>query len=97
MELINSQAPSINARTHKLKRLVQAPNSYFMDVKCPGCFNINTVFSHANTVVTCGSCSQVLCQPTGGKCRLTEGASISTAAIHIRKRFTDRAHVCRLS
>ena len=23
-------------RKHKLKRLVQSPNSYFMDVKCPG-------------------------------------------------------------
>lgn len=24
-------------RKHKLKRLVQSPNSFFMDVKCPGC------------------------------------------------------------
>ena len=30
-------------RKHKLKRLVQSPNSFFMDVKCPGCFTINTV------------------------------------------------------
>lgn len=59
------------------KRLVQGPNSYFMDVKCPGCFNITTVFSHAQTVVICGSCSTVLCQPTGGKARLTEGESIT--------------------
>eukprot|EP00953_Heterococcus_sp_UTEX-ZZ885_P016223 9136-Heterococcus_DN1.PRE.2 len=35
---------------HKLKRLVQSPNSFFMDVKCPGCFNITTVFSHAQTL-----------------------------------------------
>ena len=34
-----------------------------------------TVFSHAQTVVLCGSCSTVLCQPTGGKARLTEGCS----------------------
>ena len=27
-------------RKHKLKRLVQSPNSYFMDVKCPGCFSM---------------------------------------------------------
>ena len=33
------------------------------------------VFSHAQTVVLCGSCSTVLCQPTGGKARLTEGCS----------------------
>ncbi|KNZ58105.1 40S ribosomal protein S27 [Puccinia sorghi] len=89
-------------RKHKLKRLVQSPNSYFMDVKCPGrypqnpymasfriliticirctgCFNITTVFSHAQTVVLCGSCATVLCQPTGGKARLTEGTSFYVA------------------
>ncbi|TPX35948.1 hypothetical protein SmJEL517_g01705 [Synchytrium microbalum] len=46
-----------------------------MDVKCPGCFQITTVFSHAQTVVLCGSCSQVLAQPSGGKARLSEGCS----------------------
>jgi len=55
------------AKQHKLKRLVQKPNSYFMDIKCPGCFQITTVFSHASMVVQCGSCNQVLCQPTGGQ------------------------------
>merc|ERR1712224_1171831 len=60
-------------KLHKLKCLAQKPNSFFMDVKCPGCFQITTVFSHAHTVVFCSSCSTVLCQPTGGKARLTEG------------------------
>lgn len=87
---------------HKKKRLVQSPNSYFMDVKCvgkgcsrrvhslyhvmflklmhsfhvndsPGCYRITTIFSHAQTVVPCTGCSLILCQPRGGKCRLTEG------------------------
>uniref|UniRef100_A0A667YGX6 40S ribosomal protein S27 n=1 Tax=Myripristis murdjan TaxID=586833 RepID=A0A667YGX6_9TELE len=62
-------------KQHKKKRLVQTPNSYFMDVKCPGCYKITTVFSHAQTVVLCVGCSTVLCQPTGGKARLTEGCS----------------------
>uniref|UniRef100_A0A8C9P7D1 40S ribosomal protein S27 n=1 Tax=Spermophilus dauricus TaxID=99837 RepID=A0A8C9P7D1_SPEDA len=62
-------------RKHKKKCLVQSPNSYFMDVKCPGCYKITTVFSHAQTVVLCVGCSTVLCQPTGGKARLTEGCS----------------------
>jgi small subunit ribosomal protein S27e len=65
---------------HKLKRLVQSPNSYFMDVKCSGCFQITTVFSHAQTVVQCTGCSTVLCQPTGGKARLTEGSSFRRKA-----------------
>merc|ERR1711982_317518 len=31
--------PEEEKRKHKLKRLVQHPNSYFMDVKCPGCYH----------------------------------------------------------
>lgn len=34
-----------------------------------------TVFSHSQTVVVCGNCQTILCQPTGGKARLTEGCS----------------------
>ncbi|CAK6949236.1 unnamed protein product [Scomber scombrus] len=29
-------SPEEEKRRHKKKRLVQSPNSYFMDVKCPG-------------------------------------------------------------
>ncbi|KAL9040293.1 MAG: hypothetical protein Q9214_004546 [Letrouitia sp. 1 TL-2023] len=72
---ILNPAPQAEARKHKLKMLVPAPRSFFMDVKCPGCFTITVVFSHAQTVVVCGGCSTVLCQPTGGKARLTEGCS----------------------
>ena len=39
------------------------------------CQRSTTVFSHSQTVVVCSSCSAVLCTPTGGKARLTEGAS----------------------
>uniref|UniRef100_A0A9J7Z0K9 40S ribosomal protein S27 n=1 Tax=Cyprinus carpio carpio TaxID=630221 RepID=A0A9J7Z0K9_CYPCA len=39
------------------------------------CYKITTVFSHAQTVVLCVGCSTVLCQPTGGKARLTEVCS----------------------
>ncbi|CAM9355878.1 unnamed protein product, partial [Rangifer tarandus platyrhynchus] len=28
-----------------------------MDVRCPGCYKITTVFSHAQTVVLCVGCS----------------------------------------
>ena len=67
--------PSVEASRHKLKRLVQTPNSFFMDVKCPGCTSISIVFSHAQTVIQCTSCMILLAQPTGGKARLTEGCS----------------------
>nr|XP_020847562.1 40S ribosomal protein S27-like [Phascolarctos cinereus] len=60
---------------HKKKHLVQSPNSYFMDIKGRECYKITSLFSHAQTVVLCVGCSTVLCQPTGGKARLTEGCS----------------------
>jgi hypothetical protein len=40
VDLLNPSAAS-EARRHKLKRLVQSPNSYFMDVKCPGVLPID--------------------------------------------------------
>ncbi|KAJ9082648.1 40S ribosomal protein S27 [Entomophthora muscae] len=69
--------PSIGheQQCHKLKRLVASPDSYYMDVKCQGCYKITSVFSHAQTAVVCDSCFSVLCQPTGGRVRLIEGCS----------------------
>ncbi|KAI2653056.1 40S ribosomal protein S27-like [Labeo rohita] len=78
---LNLRQHAKERRRHKKKRLVQSPNSYFMDVKCPGCYKITTVFSHAQTVVLCVGCSTVLCQPTGGKARLTEGQLSGCATI----------------
>merc|ERR1712084_117016 len=69
--------PSLAAEKakHKKKRLVQSPNSFFMDVKCPNCFKIKTIFSHAQAVTVCQGCSTIMSQPTGGKARLTSGCS----------------------
>uniref|UniRef100_A0A3B3YKH9 40S ribosomal protein S27 n=1 Tax=Poecilia mexicana TaxID=48701 RepID=A0A3B3YKH9_9TELE len=80
-------SPEEEKRRHKKKRLVQSPNSYFMDVKCPGCYKITTVFSHAQTVVLCVGCSTVLCQPTGGKARLTEDFNILQIQFNISETF----------
>ena len=46
MDLLNAD-PSQEEHLHKLKRLVQGPNSFFMDVICKNCGEINTVFSHS--------------------------------------------------
>ena len=46
-----------------------------MDVKCPGCYAISTIFSHSQTPVKCSGCGTILCRSTGGKVRLTEGCS----------------------
>merc|ERR1711924_339479 len=74
IDLLNPSQKDEKAK-HKLKRIIQSPNSFFMDVKCPGCLQITTVYSHAQTVVLCGNCNMMLCQPTGGLARLTEGCS----------------------
>mmetsp|Transcript_17533 Transcript_17533/g.16755 ORF Transcript_17533/g.16755 Transcript_17533/m.16755 type:complete len:83 (+) Transcript_17533:26-274(+) len=76
MELdILNVSPELEEGKYKLKRLVQSPNSYFMDVKCPQCYNITTIFSHAQTAVVCDGCGQVLCTPTGGMCKLKLGTA----------------------
>ena len=46
MDLMNSD-PTQAEHMHKLKRLVQAPDSYFLDVRCKQCHEITTVFSHS--------------------------------------------------
>jgi small subunit ribosomal protein S27e len=67
---------------HKRKRLVQGPNSFFMDVKCPKCATITTVYSHATTVVGCRKCAVPLSKPTGGKAILKEGCSFRRKPDH---------------
>merc|ERR1712110_573837 len=58
IDLLNPSLDVEKAK-HKKKRLVQSPNSFFMDVKCTGCFKIKTIFSHAQTVVICPGCNTI--------------------------------------
>lgn len=67
---------------HKRARLVQGPNSFFMDVKCPGCNAITTVYSHATMKVQCAGCSKPLARSTGGKAKLVDGCSFRKKADH---------------
>merc|ERR1711953_458749 len=86
--------PEDEKRKHKLKRLVQHPNSYFMDDKCPGCYKITTVFSHAQVPSVCTGCHMVLCRPTGGKARLTRAANSERSKFLFWSTFiTDAAHI----
>ncbi|XP_035312385.1 40S ribosomal protein S27-like [Cricetulus griseus] len=81
-DLLHPSLEEEKKKKHK-KWLVQSPNSYFMDVKCPGCYKITTFMSYAQTVVLCVVCSTVLCQPTGGKARLTEGCPFRRNEYHL--------------
>ena len=79
IDLLHPSAES-QRKIHKKKRLVQGPNSYFMDIKCPGCYSLTTAYSHAQTVITCDGCQTVLARPSGGKCKLTIGSSFRKKA-----------------
>ena len=73
MDLLNADSTQ-EEHLHKLKRLVQTPNSFFMDVICGKCNNIETIFSHSQTVV-CAPCGAPMCTTTGGRCKLVVGCS----------------------
>merc|ERR1712037_814021 len=68
MDLLNAD-PTQEERLHKLKRLVQTANSFFMDVICKQCNDISTIFSHSQTAVPCSA------HP------LVAAASLSSAAL----------------
>ena len=49
-DLLNP-SPEEEKRKHKLKRLVQSPNSFFMDVKCPGKIFFLNIAHHTLTAL----------------------------------------------
>ena len=58
--------PSPEEKRKLEKCLVCSRSPYFIGVKCSGCYEITTVFSHVQTVVLCAGSSMALHQPTGG-------------------------------
>ena len=65
----------VEARRHKLKRTVQAPNSYFLRIRTPQ-GNVLTTFSNSQTVLTCPETQSVVATPTGGKLKISEGCDV---------------------
>ena len=51
-DLLNPD-PREEITKHKLKKLVQKPNSYFLDIKSPHSNEIVHTFSHAQSVIKC--------------------------------------------
>jgi len=45
--------PVVEETLHKLKKLVQRPNSYFIDIKCRNCKEMVHTFSHAQSIIKC--------------------------------------------
>ena len=44
--------------------------SHFLKVRCNGCGNEQTVFSHASSIVKCLVCGRTLATPRGGKAEI---------------------------
>lgn len=63
-------------RRHKLKRLVQSPNSHFIDIKCKNCRKVNHTFTHAQSTIKCKQCQETLATPSGGKILIKDGNSV---------------------
>lgn len=49
------------------EKLIPAPRSSFVRVKCPKCGNEQLVFGHAVNKVNCNVCGVKLAEPSGGK------------------------------
>lgn len=62
IDLLNRPA-DVQARTHKLKKVVPEPNSFFMDVKCPGCFQITYVPPVCSTITLFETLSHLALSP----------------------------------
>merc|ERR1712146_212142 len=63
---------SVEQSRHKKKRMVQAPNSYFMNVKTSDGNGVSPVFSHSTTPYYDVVTNQVQGKVSGGKIRLQE-------------------------
>ena len=77
-DLLNPD-PREEITKHKLKKLVQKPNSYFLDIKSPHSNEIVHTFSHAQSVIKCKKTGEILATPTGGKLDLRVG-------VHVRRK-----------
>tara|TARA_B110000914_G_C15271246_1_gene357656 strand:- start:342 stop:590 length:249 start_codon:yes stop_codon:yes gene_type:complete len=66
-------SPVNEQRKHKLKRIVQRPNSTFIDIKCKACSKITHTFTHARSIIRCWNCKELLATPTGGKINIKDG------------------------
>ncbi|MCL5788621.1 MAG: 30S ribosomal protein S27e [Candidatus Marsarchaeota archaeon] len=58
--------------------LIASPKSRFLEVKCTGCGNQQTVYSHSARVVKCRVCGAELAKPTGGEAEILG----ETVAVH---------------
>lgn len=49
---------------------IPKPASKFLKVSCAECGEVQVVYSHASTPITCNSCGNEIAQPTGAVAKL---------------------------
>jgi len=49
---------------------IPKPASIFQKVNCDACGELQVVYSHASTSVTCNSCGNAIAEPTGSKAKI---------------------------
>jgi len=49
---------------------IPKPTSKYQKVNCKECGEVQVVYSHATTPVTCNSCGNVIAKPTGSKANM---------------------------
>jgi small subunit ribosomal protein S27e len=81
--------------THKLRRTIPAPNSYFQNIKCIACESTQISFSHGQSKVVCLKCSQVLALPTGGKLKMTAKGQFQVLSVLKKKIIKEESKVQR--
>ena len=79
-DLMNVPA-EVDKRTYKLKRMVPAPNSYFLKIRCKCTEDVKITFSNSQTTLICNNCNTVMARPTGGKLKITEGCQFSVFGV----------------
>ncbi|ABA27304.1 ribosomal protein S27 (nucleomorph) [Bigelowiella natans] len=73
---LSNPSKKTEAKKHKLKRLIQSPNSHYIATKCLKCKKINIIFSHSVFWKTCVDCSTLLTRPSGGKFKSSKSMQI---------------------
>ena len=53
-----------------MRKLVEMPESKFVEITCNKCKNRQVVFNKASTEVKCTVCNEVLVESTGGIARI---------------------------
>lgn len=49
---------------------IPKPSSKFQKVNCNECGEVQVVYSHVSTPVTCKSCGNMIAKPTGSKAKI---------------------------